>query len=42
VLEIRPLKTTGVIIEDTEMENFLSKAKFTSSEGCTGALAQQA
>jgi hypothetical protein len=39
LLEIRPLRTTGVIIEDTEIENCLSKAKFTSAEGlcrCTG------
>jgi hypothetical protein len=33
VLKIRPLKTTRVTIEDTEMENCLSKAKFTSVEG---------
>jgi hypothetical protein len=26
----------GVTIEDTEMENFHSKAKFTSAEGCIG------
>jgi hypothetical protein len=27
------LKTTGLIIEDTEMENHLGKAKFTSAKG---------
>jgi hypothetical protein len=41
MLEIRPLKSTRVTIEDTEMENCLSKAKFTSAERCTSALAQQ-
>jgi hypothetical protein len=33
---------TEVTIEDGEMENCLGKAKLTSAEGCTGALAQQA
>jgi hypothetical protein len=42
LLEIRPLKTTGVTIEDTETENILKKAKFTSAEGCTGTQGQQA
>jgi hypothetical protein len=31
MLEIRPLKTTGVTVEDTGMENCLSKAKFGKS-----------
>jgi hypothetical protein len=39
LLEIKPLKTTGVTIKDTEMENCLCKAKFTSTEGYTGAWA---
>jgi hypothetical protein len=30
----KTLKTTGVTIEDTEMENCLCKVKFTSAEGC--------
>jgi hypothetical protein len=34
-------KTTGVIIKDTEMENRLNKAKFTSEEGCTRAEPQK-
>jgi hypothetical protein len=42
MLEIRPLKTTRVTTEDMEKENCLSKAKFTSAEGCAGALEQQA
>jgi hypothetical protein len=29
-----------VTIEDTEIENCLGKAKFTSVEGCTGTWAQ--
>jgi hypothetical protein len=33
LLEIRPLKTTGVTIEDKEMESCFRKAKFTFSEG---------
>jgi hypothetical protein len=33
---------TEVTIEDMEMENCLGKAKFTSAEGYTGALAKQA
>jgi hypothetical protein len=43
LLEIRPPhpKTTGGTMEDREMENFLSKAKFTSSEECTSTQAQQ-
>jgi hypothetical protein len=41
MLEIRPLKTTEVTIEDTETENCLGKAKFTSAEGCSGTQAQQ-
>jgi hypothetical protein len=42
LLEIRPLKTTWVTIEDIEMENCLGKAKFTSAEGCAGTWAHQA
>jgi hypothetical protein len=42
LLEIRSLKTTGVKIEDKEMENWLSKAIFTSAEVCTGIRIQQA
>jgi hypothetical protein len=41
LLKIRPLKTTRVTIEDTEAENCLGKAKFTS-EGCAGTRAQHA
>jgi hypothetical protein len=41
LLKTRCPKTTAVTIEDTEMENCLSKAKFTSAEGYTGAQAQQ-
>jgi hypothetical protein len=37
-----PPMTIRVTIEDAEMENCLGKAKLTSAEGCTGALAQQA
>jgi hypothetical protein len=40
MLEIRPPKTTEVTIEDTETENCLGKAKFTSTEGCAGTWAQ--
>jgi hypothetical protein len=42
VLEIRPPKTTAVMIADTETENCLDKVKFTSAEGCTGTWSQQA
>jgi hypothetical protein len=42
LLEIRPLRTTGVTIEDTETENCLSKGKFTSTDRCTGTWVQQA
>jgi hypothetical protein len=42
LLEIRLPKTTGVTIKDTETENCLSKAKFTSAEGSTGTWAQHA
>jgi hypothetical protein len=42
VLEIRPQKPLGVTIEDTEMENCLNKAKFTSAGGCAGTWAQHA
>jgi hypothetical protein len=42
ILEIRPPKTTGVVIEGTAMEHCLSKAKFTSAEGCEGTWAQHA
>jgi hypothetical protein len=34
-------KTMRVTIEDTETENFLSKAKFTSVGGCASTWAQQ-
>jgi hypothetical protein len=31
-----------VTIKDTETENFLGKAKFSSAEGCTGTQAKHA
>jgi hypothetical protein len=40
LLEVRPPKTTGVTIKDTEKENCLSKAIFTSAEECAGTWAQ--
>jgi hypothetical protein len=40
LLEIRPLKTTRVTIEDTEAENCLKKAKFISAKECMGTWAQ--
>jgi hypothetical protein len=36
MLEMRPPKTTRLIIKDIEIENCLSKAKFTPTEVCTG------
>jgi hypothetical protein len=42
LLAVRPLKITRVTIEETETENYLNKAKFTSAEGCIGTQAQQA
>jgi hypothetical protein len=42
LLEIRLLKTNRVTIEDTGMENCLSKVKFISAQGCAGTRAQQA
>jgi hypothetical protein len=39
MLKVRYLKTTRVTIEDTDMENCLGKAEFTSAEGYTGTLA---
>jgi hypothetical protein len=41
MLEIRPPKTIGVTIKDTEMENCLGRAKFTSAEGCTDTWASK-
>jgi hypothetical protein len=35
MLKIRSLKTTRVTFDDTDTENCLGKAKFTSAEGCT-------
>jgi hypothetical protein len=42
LLEIRPPKTTGVTVEDTESDNCLGKVNFTSAERCAGTWAQQA
>jgi hypothetical protein len=44
MLEIRPVKTTGVTVEDTieEMENCLGKTKLTSAERNVGTWAQHA
>jgi hypothetical protein len=42
MLEIRPLKTTRITIEDRETENCISKAKFTFAEGCGGTWGQHA
>jgi hypothetical protein len=34
IVRNKTLMTSGVTVEDTEMENCLGKAKFTSAEGC--------
>jgi hypothetical protein len=34
-------KTTGITIKDTEMENCLGKANFSSVDRCTGKQAQK-
>jgi hypothetical protein len=41
-LEIRSPETTGVTNEDTEIENYLSKEKFSSAEGCIDTQEQHA
>jgi hypothetical protein len=42
LLEIRPSKTTMIIIEETETENCVNKAKFTFAEGCRSTQAWHA